>query len=457
MEELNKICDAILDYIKSSQSKLIYELWFQDIELLSLTDTEAVVGINYSVKKRFLETKYKPILDDAFKSILGFDIDIKIVLTENADNPEPISISPVPVRENKPVKEESATEQINEPSIISRYTFDNFVVGESNKFVHAACVAVTKDIINESISKTYNPLFIWGHSGLGKTHLLCAITNEIKKKNKNAKIIYKKGEDFTNELISCLQNKTMPQFRDKYRSVDILLIDDIHFIAGKESTQEEFFNTFNKMHDDQKQIILTSDRPPKDIKTLEERLVTRFEWGIIAEINPPSFELRAAIIKKKAEELSITIDNDIVNFLAEKLQSNIRQIEGAIKKIAAISSLTATPITMDMCKRCVADFISGTVPVSVMCDKIIHCVAEKYNVSVEDIKSSKRNKEITNARHIAVYLMKEMTNMTQTSIGDYLDKDHATINFSLKKIKDSIKESKFLESEISELIQKIKS
>jgi chromosomal replication initiator protein len=249
----------------------------------------------------------------------------------------------------------------------------------------------------------------------------------------------------------------MPQFRDKYRSVDILLIDDIHFIAGKESTQEEFFNTFNKMHDDQKQIILTSDRPPKDIKTLEERLVTRFEWGIIAEINPPSFELRAAIIKKKAEELSITIDNDIVNFLAEKLQSNIRQIEGAIKKIAAISSLTATPITMDMCKRCVADFISGTVPVSVMCDKIIHCVAEKYNVSVEDIKSSKRNKEITNARHIAVYLMKEMTNMTQTSIGDYLDKDHATINFSLKKIKDSIKESKFLESEISELIQKIKS
>ncbi|MDY3845636.1 MAG: chromosomal replication initiator protein DnaA [Eubacteriales bacterium] len=481
MNEYSDICAAVLEYIKEHNSNIIYEIWFKNMEIISLDDTHATIGVDSPIKQQFMETKYMGILKEAFLSVLGFELnDISISLIkkkisdESFDNDENnIVVEKIDAKSEMETEErrnsfsekkeelleklnrdnvnEDVTEKISEPTIISKYTFDNFVVGESNKFVYSACVAVAK-----SGSRDYNPLFIWGPSGLGKTHLLCAVTNEIKKNNPSVKIVYKKGDDFTNELIDSIQKKTVSQFREKYRMVDVLLIDDIQFIAGKESTQEEFFNTFTKLYESEKQIILTSDRPPKDIKLLEDRLRTRFEWGLIADIQPPSFELRIAIIKKKAEELSLNISNDIVEYLADKLQNNIRQIEGAIKKIVAVSSLTASPVTMDMCKRCISDFLTGSVPTSVICDRILRYVSEKYSISPDDIKSSKRNGNIANARHLTVYLMRELTSLNLSSIGDILNRDHSTIISSVRKIEKDIKESKSYESEVNELIMKIK-
>ena len=448
MDDFKDICDALLEYIQPKISQTAFDLWFKDIKIISFSEKEAVLETCNKVKKNFLETRYKSLLTDAFKNIIGFDMNIVITLSKE-ENFSPSFFKPQPEVVSKP--EPDVTEQISEPTIISKYTFENFIVGESNKFAYSACVAVAK-----SDGIAYNPLFIWGPSGLGKTHLLCAITNEIKKNNPGTKIVYKKGDDFTNEFISSLQNKTVPQFREKYRSVDVLLIDDIQFIAGKESTQEEFFNTFSKLYESEKQIILTSDRPPKDIRLLEDRLRTRFEWGLIADIQPPCSELRTAIIKKKAEELDLKIDNEIIEFLAEKLQNNIRQIEGAIKKISAISTLTASPVTMDMCKRSVSDFLSGSIPVSVLCDKILRMVADKYNVSPDDIKSNKRTGNITSARHLAIYMMREMTSLNLSSIGNILNRDHSTVISSIKKIEGEIKQSKSLESEINALIFKVK-
>lgn len=492
MNEYSDICAAVLEYIKDHNSSILYDIWFSKMEIISLDDTHAVIGVDSPIKQRFMETKYKGILKEAFLSVLGFELnDISVLITEKRKDSDDNKDKEHIVEENiyigseaeseqklssqlndisskegsslsytkedileklkKDSVREDVTEQISEPTIISKYTFDNFVVGESNKFVYSACVAVAK-----SGSRDYNPLFIWGPSGLGKTHLLCAVTNEIKKNNPSVKIVYKKGDDFTNELIDSIQKKTVSQFREKYRMVDVLLIDDIQFIAGKESTQEEFFNTFTKLYESEKQIILTSDRPPKDIKLLEDRLRTRFEWGLIADIQPPSLELRTAIIKKKAEELSLNIDNNIVDYLADKLQNNIRQIEGAIKKIVAVSALTASPVTMDMCKRCISDFLTGSVPTSVICDRILRYVSEKYSITPDDIKSAKRNGNIANARHLTVYLMRELTSLNLSTIGDILNRDHSTIISSVRKVEKDIKMSKSYESEVNDLIQKIK-
>ncbi|MBQ5801105.1 MAG: chromosomal replication initiator protein DnaA, partial [Clostridia bacterium] len=278
----------------------------------------------------------------------------------------------------------------------------------------------------------------------------------IKRIKPNVKIIYKKCEEFTNELISAISTSTTYAFREKYRSADVLLIDDIQFIAGKESTQEEFFHTFTALYESGKQIILTSDRPPKEITPLSERLRTRFEWGLMADIQPPTFELRTAIIMKKAESLNIEISPEIVDFLAEKLNNNIRQIEGAIKKISAISILTASPITLAMCKRTISDFLSTSNSVSLTLDKIFKRVSEKYNVSIDDIKSKKRNEMIANARHVCIYLIRSLTDLPQSSIGDLFGRDHATVIASIKKVEKDMKDKKSFEYDIEELINELK-
>ncbi|MBP3917665.1 MAG: chromosomal replication initiator protein DnaA [Clostridia bacterium] len=333
----------------------------------------------------------------------------------------------------------------------SEYTFDNFIVGSSNKFAHAACVAVANNP-----ASAYNPLFIYGPSGLGKTHLLYAIINRILEKTPNANIVYVKGDSFTNNLIESLQNKSMPAFREKYRTADILLIDDVHFIAGKESTQEEFFNTFNELYDAKKQIILTSDRPPKEINTLEDRLKTRFEWGLIADIQPPDMELRIAILRKKAQYMDVEISNEVLNFLAEKLKSNIRQIEGVIKRLGAYSNLTKQPITIDMARDNIADVVTGAEPVKVTQDKIFNAVANKYGVTVEQIKGTRKSKEIAQARHICVYIMRKITDMSLPAIGKVMGgKDHTTILYSVNLIQKRVREDALLENDIDALIKEI--
>ncbi|MBQ8510137.1 MAG: chromosomal replication initiator protein DnaA [Clostridia bacterium] len=333
------------------------------------------------------------------------------------------------------------------------------MVGNSNKFAHAASIAVANEPACKATmeSYAYNPLFIYGPSGLGKTHLLYAIINHIRNTRPELKIVYVKGEEFTNQLIDSISKKTPEQFREKYRTADVLLIDDIQFIAGRDSTQEEFFHTFNALYEDHKQIILTSDRPPRDIKTLEDRLKSRFEWGITADIQPPDADLRAAILKKKASAMNIQLSNDVVNFLAENLKSNIRQMEGAIKKLGALSLLTGTPISIELAKNSIADLMTGGEPVSVTIDRILEKVAKKNGMTVDDIKSSKRNKEIAHARHIAIYLVRKLTDISLPQIGKLFKRDHTTVLNSLKTVERELGSNSEIDIEVNELMKEIKS
>ena len=465
MDSLNQLCEAVLNIIASKVSSTIFSVWFRDIKLESLSNDYAVFSISNEFKRGILQERYSHILKESLSEVIGFSLEIKVITVTPEGESYPIRVQGGYVNEKE--KEEKSPYEpvydiddeeldiasaIESNMIVEEYTFDNFIVGETNELAHAACMAVA----NFSAEK-FNPLFIWGPSGLGKTHLLYAITNAIKKNNPNVKIIYKKGEEFTNELVYAIANGSTHSFREKYRSADVLLIDDVQFISGKESTQEEFFHTFSALYEANKQIILTSDRPPKDIRTLEERIRTRFEWGLMADIQPPSFELRTAIIMKKAESLNLNLSPEIVNFLAEKLQNNIRQIEGALKKIGAISVLTATPITYDMCKRTISDFLAGPISVNDTVQKILRAVSEKYDVPIDEIKSTKRNEKIANARHVSIYIIRTLTDLPQTQIGEIFGRNHATVISSIKKVEADIKEKKDTEYEIEEIINQVKS
>ncbi len=328
--------------------------------------------------------------------------------------------------------------------------FDHFVVGNSNKFAHAACLAVAKEP-----ARQYNPLFIYGPSGLGKTHLLKSIIRYLNLNRPELKIRYVKGDEFTNQMIESISFNRTEQFRSNYRKVDVLLIDDIQFIAGKESTQEEFFHTFNALYEDQKQIILTSDRPPKDIPRLEERLKTRFEWGLTADIQPPDLELRVAILKNKSLECGIQMGNDVLSLIAENLRNNVRQLEGAVKKIAAQSLLLGQPITKELAFSCISDFMSGSEPMAQTSDKILSKIAQKYDISVEDIKGSKRSRDIAMPRHIAIYLIREMTNMSFPQLGKLFGRDHTTILNSYQTVVEKMKEDPFFEAEVKEFLREL--
>jgi chromosomal replication initiator protein len=290
---------------------------------------------------------------------------------------------------------------------------------------------------------------------LGKTHLLYATINRLKQNNPNIKIIYTNGEDFTNQMIACLANKTMEDFRDKYRTCDVLLIDDIRFIAGREATQEEFFHTFNALYEEKKQIILTSDRPPRDIKTLEDRLKTRFEWGLIADIQPPDLDLRIAIIKKKIEQARIRVPDDVVVFLAENLRSNIRQIEGAIRKLSALSFLNGQDISMELARSCISELLGGAEPVNVTVDKIFTAVFKKYNVRREDLVGTRRTKEVAAARHITIYLIRKITDMSFPNIGKIFGRDHSTVMSSIETVERKLLGDTVFNVEINELIKEV--
>lgn len=337
------------------------------------------------------------------------------------------------------------------PPFNFEYTFDNFIVGSSNKFAHAACLAVA-----DHPAQNYNPLFIYGPSGLGKTHLLYAITNQLKRKNERVRVIYIKGENFTNHMIESLARQAMKEFRDIYRSCDVLLIDDIQFIAGKTSTQEEFFHTFNALYEDGKQIILTSDRPPREIKTLEDRLKTRFEWGLIADIQPPDLELRTAIIKKKADQVNLTLPDDVLSFLAENLRSNIRQIEGAIKKLGAMSFLSGQQINMNVARSCISDLLDGAEPVNVTVDKVFSAVYHRYNIKREDLVSARRTKEIASARHVTVYLIRTITEMSLPNIGKLFNRDHSTILSSLDAVEKRKAQDDLFRIELEEMEKEVR-
>lgn len=501
MQELDSIWSMVLEELKKLYSSTSMSIWFNDLKLAMLTEDSAILLAEAGFKKDILEKRYKTEIEKCMEAVIGYPIRVSFEL--NSQNVYP-SAPPAPsINERKTPAEASGSAPVPTAQKVSRptpttanevasrmsaneneirlgdgesdlpyystggemvskvinqagrykteYTFDNFIVGTSNTFAHAACTAVA-----QNPATAYNPLFIYGPSGLGKTHLLYAITNEVSKRYPNYNIIYVKGEEFTNQMIESIGKNLNQQFRERYRKADMLLIDDIQFIAGREATQEEFFHTFNALYEDHKQIIMTSDRPPKDIKTLEDRLRTRFEWGLTADVQPPDYELRIAIMKKKAEGLGVEFPNDVLAFLAENLTNNVRQIEGAIKKISAFSYMSGQTITVQMANNCVSDMISASGPVKVTADRIISKVSQKYCVSKEDIYSKKRASNITNARHICVYLMRKLSDMSYKQIGKVFSKDHTTIMHSYETIENEIQHNTQLEIEINELINELK-
>ena len=327
-----------------------------------------------------------------------------------------------------------------EANLNPRYTFDTFVVGANNKFAHAAALAVA-----ESPAEMYNPLFIYGGAGLGKTHLMHSIAHYILEKDDNAKVLYVTSENFTNELIESIRgdNANPIKFREKYRSIDVLIIDDIQFIIGKEGTQEEFFNTFNELQEKRKQIVISSDKPPKEFKTLEERLRSRFEMGLIADIQPPDYETRMAILRKKEEIDGLNIDNDILDYIAANINSNIRELEGALNKVVALGKLENKVVTLDLAEEALKDIISPTAKKEITAERIVEVVADQYNINPQDLIGSKKSKNIAYPRQIAMYLCRNLTNMSFQDIGAYLgNRDHSTILHGYDKIETDLKDEK---------------
>lgn len=355
---------------------------------------------------------------------------------------EPIEEEPEPTPPpSAPVRNQLFTAAGND------YTFDNFIVSSSNKFAYNASIAVATNP-----STAWNPLFIYGPSGLGKTHLLYAIANQLAVNFPGINIVYDRGEDFTIELVASLKMKDGPEkFRNKFRKLDVLLIDDIQFIAGKEGVQEEFFHTFNSLYEDKKQIILTSDKPPRDIAHLQDRLKTRFEMGLTADVQPPDYELRAAVIASKAHDYGIEIPPDVVMFLAENLNKNIRQIEGSLKRLAAKSTLYGTSVTLDMAKRSLSDMMSVDSSPKVIIEKIFNSVSNKYGINENEIKSKSRRREITTARHVVIYFIRKYTNYSLKQIGNLFGRDHTTILSSIEVTEERISTEPLFERDINEL------
>ena len=445
MQELTTLWQAVLDNLRPRHTSGVVDLWFGDARLAAFDETKTVVVLKTEFKRGIVMKKYYDALKNAFCETVGFENELVLLIEgESLPDNEPAP-QPLPQPETNILAEEPAPFVQNH-----EYTFDNFIVGSSNQFAHAACTAVARNPATD-----YNPLFIYSQSGLGKTHLLNAIMNEISIRHPDYVILYVKGEEFTNQMIAAISQKNQEQFRNKYRRADVLLIDDIQFIAGKEATQEEFFHTFNALYEDHKQIIMTSDRPPRDIKTLEDRLKTRFEWGLIADIQPPDFELRIAIMNNKTKMMGITLPQDVLNYIAENLKSNIRQIEGAVKKICARSYLTREPITLPMAKDCIAAFVSGVEAPQVTAEKIISRVSKKYGVTEEEIYGRKRTKHIASARNISIYIIRKVTDMSFPTIGKLFDRDHSTIISANDSIEQNIQTNPLFAMEIADLIKEI--
>ncbi len=442
MKAFENLWAAAVERLSEHISKQAMDLWIRPIIPVSYVDFCAVLLVDSSFQRDIIMSKYKDLINSVLSDMVGFEMSINVI------TPEERSPSSSQKRPEKPKVE---IESLVEP-IYPEYTFNTFVVGESNKHAYAACSAVAKNP-----AKAYNPLFIYGNTGLGKTHLLKAIRNEIAVNFPSYKTIYITGEEFTNELIENIRNKTMPEFKNKYRSIDVLFVDDIQFIANKDSTQEEFFHTFNALYEANKQIVLASDRPPRDIALLENRLRSRFEMGIITDIYLPEYELKVAIIKQKATTYGLDLPDDVVDFIAMKIKNNIRQIEGVLKKIMAFQLISNLPPSISVASSAVKDITSENEPTPVVFDKVIKEISREFNVSEEDILSKKRMEAITFARQIAMYVMREVTDLSLPEIGQTFNgRDHSTVHHAIHKIDEKIKTNPALKSRIDTVIKNVK-
>ena len=442
MDSINEVMDAVKAYCKNNVSEATYNLFINDLKALNFENGDPVVvvlEVRSDFIMKFVSTRYTDLLMEAFKSLLGFDVNIRFVLAQ-------------PTEEGgKPANGKTKLDESDLPSGRYEFTFENFIKGPSNQFAFAAAQAVAANP-----SGAYNPLFIYGPSGLGKTHLLNAIKIEIQKNHPEFNIVYVDCEKFTNETITAIKNATMEQFRQRYRKADVLLIDDIQFLAGKESTQEEFFHTFNTLHNDGRQIVIASDRPAKEIKSLEERLRTRFEWGLTADIQPPDFETRVAIVKRKAELLNLDLPNDVAEYIANHLKQNIRQLEGAVKKLNAYYMLEGIEPCIGVTTTAIKDTLSDSQPIPVTIEKILNEVARTYNVMPSDIRGKKRNANVSAARQMTMYIIREVTGMSMEAIGQEFQRDHSTVVYSIKTMEENINRDQHLKEMCSDIMKNVR-
>ncbi|MCX5696862.1 MAG: chromosomal replication initiator protein DnaA [Candidatus Omnitrophica bacterium] len=441
--DLDTIWGIACAKLKDGLGRSTFEAWIAPLKPNQIPGQGLFLEAPDSFFKDWVEKHYRQNIEEALKEA-GLENSLAGFLTSD-------SKSHVPGPAAGPAQiEPPATKEY--PGLNPRYTFENFVVGPSNRHAYAYCNAVS-----ESPAKIYNPLFIYGGVGLGKTHLMQAICNHLKNKGgQGVKIHYIASEKFTNELIDAIQHHSTAAFRQKYRNVDVLVIDDVHFIAGKESTQEEFFHTFNSLYDAHKQIIICSDRPPKEIINLQERLVSRFSWGLTTDIQPPDLETRVAILKKKIEREPVQVPDDVIFFIAQLIKTNVRELEGALIRIIAYSLLEEGPITVNLAKEVLKNLFKEPKKL-ITVDFIQRCVAEEFGVSLQDFKTKKRNKNIVFPRQIAMYLSRELTELSLPEIGEFFGgKDHTTVLHSYNKIKRNINDDEVLKDKVERVIQVIK-
>ncbi|MBA9085912.1 chromosomal replication initiator protein [Fontibacillus solani] len=438
------IWQHILSIINTKLSKPSFDTWFKATKVVSLSDRSIVISAPTTFAVEWLESRYTKLVATTVLEYLGKQVDVSFVIEESAvpEQTQVFKEPPVAIQ-----AEESVSNMLN-----PKYTFDTFVIGSGNRFAHAASLAVA-----EAPARAYNPLFLYGGVGLGKTHLMHAIGHYILEHSPSSKVVYISSEKFTNEFINSIRDNRAESFRNKYRNIDILLIDDIQFIAGKESTQEEFFHTFNALHEERKQIIISSDRPPKEIPTLEERLRSRFEWGLITDIQPPDLETRIAILRKKARAENLDIPNEAMMYIANQIDTNIRELEGALIRVVAYSSLINQDITTHLAAEALKDIIPSSRPKMITIQDIQQRVGEYYNLKLEDFKARKRTKAIAFPRQIAMYLSRELTDFSLPKIGDaFGGRDHTTVIHAHEKISQQLKTDQDLFKVINNITEKIK-
>nr|WP_300002716.1 chromosomal replication initiator protein DnaA [Tissierella sp.] len=440
---LDNIWNSVLSIIKVELTEVSYNTWLKTVVPISLSNKTIVLAAPNDFTKGILEGRYLNLIKNAIKEVVREDYRIEFIIPGE---------EPAPSKRQIATKEHHNDIGMNRSQLNPKYSFNTFVIGNSNRFAHAASLAVA-----EAPAKAYNPLFIYGGVGLGKTHLMHAIGHYILSQNPKAKVVYVSSEKFTNELINSIREYKNEEFRNKYRNIDVLLVDDIQFIAGKEGTQEEFFHTFNALHEANKQIIISSDRPPKEIPTLEERLRSRFEWGLIADIQAPDLETRIAILRKKANIENIEVPDEIMEYIASKIHSNIRELEGALIRVVAYSSLTNKEITPELAEEALKDIISNNKPREITVDLIKEEVSQNFNIKMEDFISKKRTRAIAFPRQVAMYLTRELTDLSLPKIGDeFGGRDHTTVIHACDKINTDLKNSKDLQDKVDYVIDRLK-
>jgi chromosomal replication initiator protein len=438
-DEIVEIWQKACALLKDALAEVSYETWFATLKPMNIVENRFLFEASTPFHKNMIMSRYSELMRNALRSVTKQDFELEIYMPgETADS-------------RTPAAEKTGVNLVNN-MLNPKYTFDTFVIGNSNRFAHAASLAVA-----ESPADAYNPLFLYGGVGLGKTHLMHAIGHHMLHENPSVKLVYITSENFTNELISAIQNNRNTEFRERFRNVDVLMVDDIQFIAGRDSTQEEFFHTFNQLHASGKQIIISSDKPPRDIPTLEERLRSRFEWGLIADIQKPDYETRIAILRKKAQVEHIDVSDDIIAFIAEKIESNIRELEGSLTRIIAYASLSGKPITMAVAEEALRNILSIKDPKRITPEIITQAVSDFYGVSPADVKSSKRNREIALPRQIAMYLTRDMTDLSLPRIGDaFGGRDHTTVMHACDKIGQLTRSDSNLKNALVELRKTIR-